>query len=139
MEGLGPLEEFETVTGDDATLTVTFPLPPDENSISAVVASLGLTDFSVQGQSAPNQFVVRTEEAMSTEDQEMLREALEEKVALVFAFSTRGGIEEAKALIRGTAQLVFMERNCLLTLAALEAASAVGAPDPCGNRGELYR
>ena len=133
--GLGPLEEFETVTGDDATLTVTFPLPPDENSISAVVASLGLTDFSVQGQSAPNQFVVRTEEAMSTEDQEMLREALEEKVALVFAFSTRGGIEEAKALIRGTAQLVFMERNCLLTLAALEAASAVGAPDPCGIEG----
>ena len=133
--GLGPLEGFETVTGDDATLSVTFPLPPDENSISAVVASLGLTEFTVQGRSAPNQFVVRTEESMRTEDQERLRVALEEKVALVFAFSTRGGIEEAKELIRGTAQLVFMERNCLLTEAALDAARVAGAPDPCGIEG----
>ena len=134
-DGLGPIVSLDLATGDGREIALTFPLPPDEGALSALMGDLGFTGFSVQRQQAPNEFIIRTEKALGTEDQERLIEASGEQLARVLAFSARGGIEEAKALIRGTAQLVFMRRVCNASSDEIIAASNAGHPDPCDAEG----
>ena len=134
-EGLGPIDSLVVTTADDREMALVFPLPPDEDRLNVLMVELGFSGFSVQQQESLNAFIIRTEEALATEDQDRLREALEEQVALVLAFSARGGIEEAKELIRGTAQLVFKQRVCNASSEQIIAASNAGQPDPCGPEG----
>jgi len=132
---LTPGVAFE-VSGDDETeIVVTLPPPPSELTISGVVDRLELSDLTIQRSSSQTGFIIRTEEALTTEDQDRLEEALEAEVAGITAFDVAGGIEEAKQLIGGTAQLVFKERECLGSLAALRAAADAGLPDPCRQPG----
>ena len=127
-ERIAPVDTFEV--RDDIEITVVFPPPPDELALDSLLAELGIRDFSIQ-RAGDSGFIVRTKEALATEDQERLRESLEAVTAGVVTLEARGGIEEAKRLIGQTAQLVFKERQCLVTLEELDAAAAVGLPDPC--------
>ncbi len=116
---------------EDATeIEVAFPSTPNELNIDSLVESLGFSDFTVR-QQLGGVFVIRTDNAVSTEDQDKLRDALETQFGEVTTFDIRGGVEEAKSLIGGTAQLVFKERECLGTVEELRAASLSGLPDPC--------
>ena len=134
-DGLGPVVSLESATGDDREMALVVPLAPDEGALSGLMTGLGFTKFSVQRQESPNEFIIRTEKALGTEDQERLRDALGEQLARVLAFSARGGIEEAKALIRGTAQLVFKQRICNASSEQIFSANDLGLPDPCGEEG----
>ena len=136
---LAPGVEVE-VSGDDGReITIHFPPPPGEATIEAVVAGTGLTDYTVQ-QRDPDQpiirFTVSTEKVLTTQQRGRLEEALEAKVARIADFQVSGSIEEAKELIGGTAQLVFVERQCLLSLEEIQAARVAGFPDPCDPVGQ---
>ena len=121
------------VSGDEAKeVTVTFPRLPDEFTLGELLATLGHTDPSIQLRSGrPNEFTIRTDETFTTDDQDRLREALEEKVGEGLSIEVSGGLEEAKRLIGGTAELVFTERDCLVTLEELAAIIGTNLPDPC--------
>ena len=127
-ERIAPVDTFEV--RDDIEITVVFPPPPDELALDSLLVELGIRDFSIQ-RAGDSGFIVRTKEALATPDQERLRESLEAVTAGVVTLEARGGIEEAKRLIGQTAQLVFKERQCLVTLEELDAAAAAGLPDPC--------
>ena len=127
-EGIAPVDTFEPF--DDTGIIVRFPPPPDESAIDSLLAELGIRDYSIQ-RAGDSGFIVRTEEVLTTEDQERLRESLEAMAVGVVTFEARGGIEEAKRLIGQTAQLVFKERQCLVTIEELNAAADARLPDPC--------
>jgi len=117
---LGPLAAFE-VRGD-RELGVTFRTTPNESALSSILADLGYTEYTVRQQrSGVNSFIIRTDEALTTKEIDKLREALEVRFTRVVTFEVAGGIEEAKRLIGGTAQMVFKERECLVSLDELLA------------------
>jgi len=121
------------VSGDEAKeVTVTFPRLPDEFTLRELLGTLGHTDPSIQRRSGrPGEFTIRTDETFTTKDQDRLREALEKTVGEGLSIEVTGGLEEAKQLIGGTAELVFTERECLVTLDELDAAIAANLRDPC--------
>ena len=118
LEGLVPLEGFEFIGEDE--ITVTFPPLPNQGTIGGIMAGLGHEDFAVQSTTV-NRFIARTDKALTTGELDAIREALATEFGIIVAFNATGGLEEAKRLIRGTAQLVFRERNCLVTLGELAA------------------
>ena len=134
LEALAPLESFEIIGEDE--IRVTFPPPPNQATIGGIVAGLGHEDFTVQSASV-NSFTIRTNEALTTGDLDAIRETLGAEFGLIVAFNATGGLEEAKRLIRGTAQLVFKERNCLVTLDELAANSLLCEPVELGGLGRL--
>ena len=121
------------VSGDqDNEIVLTFPPSANQASLVNLMTGLGHTDFTVSQQSAQFlRFVINTDEALTTEEQDELREAMVSGFGNVSAFQASGGIEEAKRLIRGTAQLVFKERVCTVSLDELNAAGVAGLPSPC--------
>ena len=129
-ETLGRGIEFEAARDDEREITLTFPSPPNELTVRGMLLDLGFTDFTV-GRSGTT-FTIRTDDALRTEEQDRLREALEAaEVSEIVEFEVTGGIEEAKRLIGGTAQLVFKERECLVSLEELQEARLRALPDPC--------
>ena len=137
LEGLAgalvPGGEFQ-FDGDDGTeITVTLPSQPGESTVTSLLVGLGHTDFSVNRAVIDGlaTFTIRTEEVLTTVDRDQLREALESEIGALASFAVRGSIEEAKELIGGTAQLVFIERECLASVEELQNAAILGLPDPC--------
>ena len=128
-ERLGPVPSFEG--SGDKQITVSFPSPPDEQSLRSVLAAQGLTDYTIQESPFADGFVIRTKVALTTKQRDTLREALEAKTAGGVDIQVTGGVEEAKQLIGATAQLVFRERECLVSLDQLDAARGVLLGDPC--------
>ena len=134
LEGLAPLESFEVIGEDE--ITVTFPPLPNQAAIGGIVAGLGHEGFTVQSQSV-NSFTIRTNEALTTDELDAIRETFDTEFGIIVAFNATGGLEEAKRLIRGTAQLVFKERNCLVTLDELAANPLLCEPIESGGLGRL--
>ncbi len=134
LEELVPLEGFEVVGEDE--ITVTFPPLPNQGTIGGIMAGLGHEDFAVQSTTV-NSFIVRTDKALTTGELDAIREALATEFGIIVAFNATGGLEEAKSLIRGTAQLVFRERNCLVTLGELAANPLLCEPVELGGLGRL--
>ena len=135
-EGSIPGVVFEASEEDDREINVTFPPPPNEFDIANLLQNLGHTDFTVrQDRRDPSSFTIRTEKSLTTDKRNRIREALESEVAQTTSFRTTGGIEEAKALIGGTAQLVFVERECLSTLEEVLANRALCEPVEQGGAG----
>ena len=132
IETISPSAGF-LVSGDEAReIVLTFPPSPNQLSVVDLMTELGHTDSTVSQQvSQFLRFVINTEESLTTEEQDELREAMVSRFGNVSAFQASGGIEEAKRLIRGTAQLVFKERVCTVSLEELTTAGATGAPSPC--------
>ena len=128
---IAPPEAFDV--RDERDITVVFPPPPDDAVIESLLTDQGIGDYTIQ-ESSDGDFVIRTEEVLSTPDQDRLRQSLEALTVGTVIFEARGGIEEAKQLIGGTAQLEFKERQCLVSLEELDAAAAAGLPDPCQPR-----
>ena len=134
LEGLVPLEGFEFIGEDE--ITVTFPPLPNQGTIGGIMAGLGHEDFAVQSTTV-NSFIARTDKALTTGELDAIREALATEFGIIVAFNATGGLEEAKRLIRGTAQLVFRERNCLVTLGELAANPLLCEPVELGGLGRL--
>ena len=137
-ETLGPDVDFNISTGDETEVVVTVPPQPDRLSLVSVMSELGHTDFDIKERDASS-FVIRTDEALTTEEQDSLREDLEGQTANLVAFEVSGGIEEAKRLIGETAQLVFKERTCLMTLDELNFAPGRCDPVESGGSGREGR
>ena len=131
LEGaLGSGIELGATGDDEKEITLTFRSPPSELTVRGILGDLGFTDFTVGRLGAT--FTIRTDDALRTEEHDRLREALEAAdVSDIVEFEVTGGIEEAKRLIGGTAQLEFRERECLVSLEELQAARLGGLPDPC--------
>ena len=131
---LAPGAEFQFDGDDDGTeITITLPSQPGESTIASLLAGLGFTDFSVDRTVSDRliTFTIRTEDVLITVDKDRLRETLESEIGTLVSFDARGSIEEAKELIGGTAQLVFIERTCLASLEELRGAALTGLSDPC--------
>ena len=108
---LGAPSSFEA-TGDNQ-IALTFPQPPDTPALDLVAQEFGLTDYTIDRASGLATFSLRTEGVLATDDQKAFQAALESRIgAELLGFDSSGGIEEAKDLIGGTAQLVFKERSC---------------------------
>ena len=123
------------VSGDEAPeIQIGFPAPATETGVADVMSQLGYESVTVTQQAGPfPRFTINMEQALSTEKQDELRASLANSFSAVTAFQAGGGIEEAKSLIRSTAQLVFKERRCIGTLAELENVRQLGLPDPCNS------
>ena len=134
LEVLAPLESFEITDEDEIALA--FSPPPNQADIGGIVAGLGHENFTIQSP-ALNSFTIRTSEALTTDDLDAIREAFDTEIGVVIDFNATGGLEEAKRLIRGTAQLVFMERNCLVPLDELAANPLLCEPVEAGGLGQL--
>ena len=129
---LAPGVSFEFSEEDDSAIDITVPLPPTAETVASQLSGLGFSDLSVQQPSfTVSDFVIRTDEVLPTNDQNRIREALEAGVAEIVDFQVTGGIEEAKDLIGKTAQLVFKERECLVSLEDVQIARELRRPDPC--------
>ena len=128
LEILGAVSSFTVRT--DSEVEVRYPARPTDLTIGTLVEGVLDRGFSVS-QTGERSFTIRTDDALTTEAQDELRSALDFGGVGILTFETRGGIEEAKALIGGTAQLEFKERQCLVSLAELQATSAAGLADPC--------
>ena len=127
---LGPGIGIE-LSGDAPTeIILGLPPAPTESSLAALLESLGHSRLSVH-QQEDGRFTIRTDDALSTEEQERVLDLLKENIAVIVDSRVAGGIEGAKALIKSTALLVFKERECLVSLVELESASAAGLRDPC--------
>ena len=136
-EILGTFESFEE-SGENQ-VTVTFPPAPDDRILDLLLKDLGYNDFRVQ-ERAGSSFTIRTDELLPTEDQNTLLEALEAGLGKIVAFEVTGGIQEAKDLIGGTAQLVFKERQCLASEVELRARLGLGGGElSAEDQGELGR
>ena len=121
---------------EDEDIIVTFPVPPSQGTIIGLMGGLGFADFTVeQRREDLSTFLIRTEDSLATEDQTAIREAMEDSIGRIIAFETRGGIEEAKALIGQTAQLVVRERTCLSTVEELLAVPGLCRPVERGGAG----
>ena len=131
---LAALESFEVTDEDEITLA--FSPPPNQSEIGGIMAGLGHEDFTIQSQ-ALNSFTIRTSEALTTDELNAIREAFDSQIGIVTGFNATGGLEEAKRLIRGTAQLVFMERNCLVPLDELVANPRLCEPIEAGGLGQM--
>ena len=134
LEVLAPLESFDVTDEDEIALA--FSPPPNQSDIGGIVAGLGHEDFTIQSP-APNSFTIRTSEALTTDELDAIREAFDTEIGVVIEFTASGGLEEAKRLIRGTAQLVFMERNCLVPLDELAVNPLLCEPIEAGGLGQL--
>ena len=124
-----------TVSGDEATeIEIEFPTPATREGVADVMAQLGYESATVtQEISRFPRFTINMDDALNTDRQDELRSSLENTFSAVTAFQAGGGIEEAKSLIRSTAQLVFKERRCTGTLEDLQSARQIGLPDPCNS------
>ena len=124
-----------TVSNDEPTeIEIGFPAPATEGGVADVMAQLGYGSATVTQEISPlPRFTINTDDALSTEEQDELRTSLENTFSAVTAFQAGGGIEEAKSLIRSTAQLVFKERRCTGTLDEIQNARQFGLPDPCNS------
>ena len=120
---------------DDKEITLTFPPEPNETVIRNVLSDLGITDFSVQRQDQAARFNIRTDEALTEDQETRIREAFEERLGEVLSLQVTGGIERAKRLIGETAQLVFKERECLSTLDEVIVNPGLCAPVERGGAG----
>ncbi len=111
-EELGTLESF----GYDDNLQamqVVFLSNFQSADVSGVVTGLGHAEEDVEVLATPGVgFNVRVRTLSGTEQNE-LEQSLAASVLPIYTFSATGGVEEAKALIGETAQLVFAERTCL--------------------------
>ncbi|MCE2463472.1 MAG: hypothetical protein J4F46_06135, partial [Dehalococcoidia bacterium] len=134
LEVLATLESFEVTDEDEIALA--FSPPPSQSGISGILAGLGHENFTIQSL-ALNSFTIRTSEALTTDELDAIREALETEFGVIADFIATGGLEEAKRLIRGTAQLVFMERNCLVPLDELVANPLLCEPIEAGGLGQF--
>ena len=134
-ETLPPSVDLEV--GDDGSeIDVAFPPLPDELTLNALLVDLGFTDYTIQA-SGESGFIIRTEKPLSTENRDALRGALEAEALGIEAFEVTGGVEEAKRLIGGTAQLVFKERECLVTLEELQVNPLLCQPVEQGGAGRF--
>ena len=132
LESLGTKPVFEV--RNNSEVEVSFPSPPTEPTIrGALTEGLPGTDFVVR-LTGERSFTIRTDGALSTEEQDDMRSALEGGGIGILTFETRGGIEEAKDLIGDTAQLEFKERQCLVSFETIQQARTLGSPDPCSPR-----
>ena len=124
-----------TVFSDEATeIEMVFPTPATQEGVADVMAQLGYESVTVTQEISPfPRFTITLDDALSTDRQDELRSSLEHTFSAVTAFQAGGGIEEAKSLIRSTAQLVFKERRCTGTLEDLQNAREIGLPDPCNS------
>ena len=124
-----------TVSSDEATeIEMVFPTPATQEGVADVMAQLGYESVTVTQEISPfPRFTITLDDALSTDRQDELRSSLENTFSAVTAFQAGGGIEEAKSLIRSTAQLVFKERRCTGTLEDLQNAREIGLPDPCNS------
>ncbi len=122
---------------EDREVALIFPEAPNQASIGNVLSEIGIGDFTVKAQSAEGRFLVRTEQPLTTEQQDAIEMALEERLAEVITFEVSGGIERAKRLIGDTAQLVFRERECLPTLAELQANPGLCEPVERGGAAQF--
>ena len=124
-----------TVSGDEATeIEIEFPTPATQEGVADVMAQLGYESATVTQEISPfPRFTINMDDALNTDRQDELRSSLENTFSAVTAFQAGGGIEEAKSLIRSTAQLVFKERRCTGTLEDLQNAREIGLPDPCNS------
>lgn len=119
LDGLGAVD-FLVTDDSQNEIQLNFRLPPTEQSIRSSLADLIVGRFTVNSLD-PITFDINTEEAVTTQEQEEIRQALDKSVGTVVVFDATGGIERAKRLIGDTAQLVFKERECLVTIEELNA------------------
>ncbi len=123
-EELGTIESFEFDENLQA-MQVVFVGNFDASVVTETIEGLGHEE--VETTATPGvSFRVRVRTLSGTE-QEELRQNLADEVLPIYSFSSTGGVEEAKALIGETAQLVFKERTCLnANCSEFEDKEAVG-------------
>ena len=138
LDSLGTVDSFVTgVTGDSENeILLSFRPLPSEQSIRTTLTDVIVGEFTVNS-SNPITFDINTEEAVTTQEQEEIRGALEASVGTVLVFDATGGIERAKRLIGDTAQLVFKERECLVTIEELNANPLACEPIERGGAGQF--
>ena len=109
-EQIGPVESFEVVDEAAGQVQITFG---EFVHVADLQSTLEELEFAGAIVILPlgSEFRIRVP-PLATGDQERLRQDLAERVAPIQSYEVSGGVEEAKALIRGTAQLVFKERTC---------------------------
>ena len=129
-EEIIPRVIVEVDSEDETLIRVIFPTPPGRASVLHVAEGQGLEGASVS-ERGESRFTIRTDDAITSDEQDALRDILEAELGSIVSYDVSGGIEEAKSLIGGTAQLVFTERSCNVTLAELDLAVNSGLPDPC--------
>ena len=111
-EELGTLESFEYDENLQA-MQVVFAENFQPAEVSEVIVGLGHGEEEVEAVATPGvAFNVRVRTLSGTEQDELERN-LAASVLPIHTFFATGGVEEAKALIGETAQLVFAERTCL--------------------------
>lgn len=125
-EELGPVESF----GYDENLRamqVVFQSNFQSQEVVDAVVGLGYLEDEIEVLATPGvAFNVRVRTLSSTEQDELRRD-LAASVLPIHTFTATGGVEEAKALIGQTAQLVFAERTCLNSdCSQFEDQAAVG-------------
>ena len=125
-EELGTVESF----GYDENLRamqVVFQGNFQSQEVVDAVVGLGYLEDEIEVLATPGvAFNVRVRTLSGTEQDE-LRRNLSASVLPIFTFTATGGVEEAKALIGETAQLVFAERTCLnASCSEFEDQEAVG-------------
>ncbi len=129
-----PGSQFTVSNEAPTEIEIRFPAPATQESVADVMAQLGYGSATVTQEISPfPSFTINTDDALSTDDQDELRTSLENTFSAVTAFQAGGGIEEAKSLIRSTAQLVFKERRCTGTLDEIQTARQLNLPDPCNS------
>ena len=134
VERLAPGTEFEASEGDPQAITVIFPPPPSESRLAELITELGHSDFTVQDRGGGS-FIIRADDAVTTEVRDEIQDALEAEIGEIVVFQATGGIEEAKQLIGQTAELVFKERECLVTLAEVQINPGACRPIELGGDG----
>ena len=88
---MGDLEALDALAGDlgpnialessgDKAIVVTLPLPPTEATLANLLGGLGHAKLTIQQRDA-NNFVIRTDDVLPTEDQDEIRDVLEAQVA----------------------------------------------------------
>ena len=111
-EELGAIESFEYDENLQA-MQVAFRGNFEAVDVSDAVVGLGHGEEEVEVLATPGvSFRIRVRTLSGTEQNE-LRQSLGVAVLPIYSFSATGGVEEAKALIGQTAQLVLKERTCL--------------------------
>jgi protein-export membrane protein SecD len=106
----GALEQF-SFNEPTGRVRVGFSQPFDVADLRTTLNDLGFTN-PVIGLARGSTFLIRTA-TLTTAEQEKLRQDLTDAFSPISSFVVTGGVEEAKALIGQTAQLVLKERTCL--------------------------
>jgi preprotein translocase subunit SecD len=94
-----------------SVIFVKFSEPADIEKINALLTNRGMRDYTNDLQ-RDGSYRIRTPVSLNLEDQGGLRDALAADIGGIESFRVTGGIEAAKSLIGGTAQLEFKERTC---------------------------